>query len=89
MLTPFVTAFFGGPLPISASAEFPIRTGAIENIGGVVTPATARLTIADFDFTGVSGGTIDGAGNVSGVGTVTVNVGDTSVKCSDVDLGLG
>ena len=78
LLTPFVTAFFGGPLPISASAEFPIRTGAIENIGGVITLPPPGSPVADFDFTGVSGGTIDGAGNVSGVGTVTVNVDDNS-----------
>ena len=34
LLTPFITNFFGGPLPISASAEYPIHVGAIANIGG-------------------------------------------------------
>jgi PKD repeat protein len=80
LLTPFITNFFGGPLPISASAEFPIHTGAIANIGGTIVIPPPGSPLADFDFTGVSGGTIDGAGNVTGVGTVTVNVNDKSLN---------
>jgi PKD repeat protein len=78
LLTPFITGFFGGPLAISAKAEFPIHTGAIANIGGSTTLPPPGSPIADFTFTGVSGGTPDGSGNVTGVGTVTVNVLDGS-----------
>ena len=74
LLTPFMTAFFGGPLPISAKAEFPIRTGAIANIGGTTTCHRPARRSRRSNFTNVSGGTIDGSGNVSGrVGHVNVN----------------
>jgi PKD repeat protein len=89
MLMPFITAFFGGPLPISASAEFPIRTGAIANIGGSTTLPPPGSPQADFNFTGVSGGTIGGSGNVSGVGSVTVNVSNTSVNAQTWDWDWG
>ena len=78
LLTPFITSFFGGPLPISASAEYPIHVGAIANIGGGTVLPPPGSPIAAFDFTGVSGGTLDGFGNVTGVGTVTVGVDDNS-----------
>jgi PKD repeat protein len=80
MFTPFLTNFFGGPLPITASARFPIRTGAIANIGGSTVLPPPGSPQAIFDFTGVSGGTIDGAGNVSGPGSVTVNVTQNSLN---------
>ena len=78
LLTPFITDFFGGPLPISASAEYPIHVGAIANIGGGTVLPPPGSPSANFDFTGVSGGTLDGSGNVTGVGTVTVGVLDRS-----------
>jgi PKD repeat protein len=85
LLTPFMTNFFGGPLPISAKAEFPIRTGAVANISGTTTLPPPGSPIAAFNFTGVSGGTIDGAGNVSGTGSVTVNVNNTSANAQTWD----
>jgi PKD repeat protein len=78
LLTPFLTNFFGGPLAITSKAEFPIRTGAIANIDGTVVLPPPGSPFADFDFTGVTGGTADGAGNVSGLGPITVNVMDGS-----------
>ena len=66
LLTPFITDFFGGPLPISASAEYPIHVGAIANIGGGTVLPPPGSPVANFDFTGVSGGTLDGSGNVTG-----------------------
>jgi PKD repeat protein len=80
LLTPFMTQFFGGPLAISAKSEFPIRTGAIANIGGSTTLPPPGSPFAVFDFINVSGGTVDGSGNVSGVGSVTVNVDNKSVN---------
>jgi PKD repeat protein len=80
LLTPLLTTFFGGPLPISASARFPIRTGAIANIGGSTTVPPPGSPVADFRFTGVSGGTVNGSGNVTGTAPVTVNVVDDSVN---------
>ena len=44
LLTPFISTFFGGPLPISASAEYPIHVGAIANIGSGTVAAASRLT---------------------------------------------
>lgn len=89
LITPLMTQFFGGPLPLSARAEFPIRTGAIANIGGTIVLPPPGSPQADFDFTGVSGGTIDGAGNVSGVGSVTVNVTNTSANAQTWDWDWG
>lgn len=88
MLTPFITAFFGGPLPITASAEFPIRTGAIANIGGTTTLPPPGSPQAGFDFVD-SSGTLDSFGNESGVGPVTVNVKSTSVNAQTWDWNWG
>ena len=89
LLTPIIGNFFGGPLPISAKAEFPIRTGAVANISGTTTLPPPGSPIAAFKFTGVSGGTIDGAGNVSGVGSVTVNINNTSSNAQTWDWDWG
>lgn len=89
LITPFMTQFFGGPLAVSARAEFPIRTGAIANIGGSTVLPPPGSPQADFDFTGVSGGTVNGAGNVSGSGTVTVNVTNTSTNAQTWDWDWG
>ena len=89
LLTPFMTNFFGGPLPISAKAEFPIRTGAVANVSGTTTLPPPGSPIAAFNFTSVSGGTIDGAGNVSGVGSVTVNINNTSSNAQTWDWDWG
>jgi PKD repeat protein len=78
LITPIISNFFGGTLPISASAEFPVRTGAISNIGGTTTLPPPGSPVADFTFTDVSGGTINGSGNVTGTAPVTVNVVDAS-----------
>lgn len=78
LLTPIIGSFFGGNLPISASAQFPVRTGAIENISGSTTLPPPGSPVAAFTFTGVSGGTINGSGNVTGTDPVTVNVVDGS-----------
>lgn len=89
MLTPFITAFFGNaPLPITASAEFPIRTGAIANIGGTTTLPPPGSPQAGFDFID-SSGTLDGFGNESGVGPVTVNVKSTSLNAQTWDWNWG
>jgi PKD repeat protein len=89
MLTPFLTDFFGGPLAITAKAEFPIRTGAIASIDGTVVLPPPGSPSAGFDFTGVSGGTINGSGNVSGLGPITVNVQDTSTAAQTWDWDWG
>ncbi len=89
MLTPFLTNFFGGPLPITAKAEFPVRTGPIANVGGGVIIPPPGSPVAAFNFTGVSGGTIDGIGNVSGVGPITVNVVNTSSNAQTWDWDWG
>ena len=78
LLTPILSNFFGGLLPISATSQFPVRTGAIANIGGSTTLPPPGSPSADFTFTGVSGGTVSGSGNVSGTAPVTVNVSDAS-----------
>ena len=78
LLTPFVTQFFGGPLTMTARSEFPIRTGAIQNVSGNPVIPVPGAPVAGFDFAGVSGGTINGSGNVNGTGPVSVNVVDTS-----------
>ena len=89
LLTPFITDLFGGPLAISAKSEYPIRTGAIANITGSTTLPPPGSPIAAFDFTSVSGGTIDGAGNVSGPGSVTVNVVNNSQNAQTWDWNWG
>ena len=77
LITPILSGFFGGRLEMSASSEFPIRVGAIANIGGGTTIPPPGSPVAAFDFTGVSG-TIDGSGNVTGSDPVTVNVDENS-----------
>jgi PKD repeat protein len=89
LLTPFVTQFFGGPLTMSAKAEFPIRTGAIQNVSGGTTLPPPGSPVAAFDFTGVSGGTIDGSGNVTGMDPVTVNVTEASQNAQTWDWDWG
>lgn len=89
LLTPLMTAFFGGPLPISASSEFPIRTGAIANIGGSTTLPPPGSPQALFSFTGVAGGSIDSSGNVSGPGPITVNILNSSVNAQTYDWDWG
>src|SRR5262249_41575189 len=80
LITPIIGAVFGGngTLPITASSQFPIRTGAINNIGGSTTLPPPGSPVAAFTFSGVSGGTINGSGNVDGTTPVTVNVVDGS-----------
>ena len=78
LLTPFVSNFFGGALAISAGSEFPIRTGALASVGGGGMVPPPGSPVAAFIFNNVSGGTIDGSGNVAGTGSVTVNVTNTS-----------
>jgi PKD repeat protein len=78
LLTPLISQFFGGPLPLTAQSEFPIRTGAIANVGGSTTLPPPGSPVAAFEFVSVSGGTVDGSGNVTGVGSVTVNINNTS-----------
>ena len=80
LLTPFISSFFGATIPVSAEARFPIRTGAIANIGGSTTVPPPGGASADFTFTGVSGGSVNGAGNVDGMDPVTVNVVDGSLN---------
>jgi PKD repeat protein len=78
LMTPIIGNFFGGNLAITATAQFPIRTGAIENISGSTTLPPPGSPVAAFTFTGVSGGTINGSGNVTGTDPITVNVVDGS-----------
>jgi PKD repeat protein len=73
-LTPLIGNVFGGALTVSAKSEYPIRTGAIANIGGTTVLPPPGSPISAFVFTNVTGGTIDGSGNVSGPGPITVNV---------------
>jgi PKD repeat protein len=80
LLTPFISSFFGATVPVSAEARFPVRTGAIAAIGGTTTVPPPGGASADFNFTGVSGGTVNGSGNVDGTDPVTVNVLDGSVN---------
>jgi PKD repeat protein len=80
-LTPFISAFFGGSLPMSATAQFPIRTGALASIGaGTGVPVTVP-PVANFSFVDVSGGAVDASGNVDGSNlSVTVNFQDASTN---------
>jgi PKD repeat protein len=81
MITPFLQTFFGNkPLPISVSADFPVRTGAIANIGGSTTLPPPGSPQAAFNFIGGSGGTVDGSGNLTGTQPVNASVNDTSVN---------
>ena len=85
LLTPFMTTFFGGPLAISAKSEYPNRTGAIDNISGTVVLPPPGSPQAAFVFTGVAGGTIDGSGNVSGPGPISVNVTNNTLNAQTWD----
>jgi hypothetical protein len=89
LLTPFITNFFGGPLPISARAEYPIHVGAIANIGGGTVLPPPGSPIAAFDFTGVTGGSLDGFGNVTSVGAVTVGVQNNSLDAQTYEWDWG
>ena len=88
-LTPLVGAIVGAPFPISVEARFPVRTGAIANIGGSSTLPPPGSPFAAFTVTGVTGGTVDGSGNVTGTAPVTVSVLDGFGQRADVRLGLG
>jgi PKD repeat protein/Flp pilus assembly protein TadG len=76
--TPLMSSLFGGPLTLSSSAQFPIRTGAIANLTGSTTLPPPGPPLAAFSFVNVSGGTVDASGNVTGTGSVTVNLLDQS-----------
>ena len=89
LLTPFMTAFFGGPLPITATAEYPIRTGAVANISGTTVLPPPGSPIAAFVFSNVSGGSIDGSGNVSGSGPITVSITNNSQNAQTYDWDWG
>jgi PKD repeat protein len=89
LITPLISQFFGGTLEISASSQFPIRVGAISNIGGSTTLPPPGSPFAAFTFTGVSGGTINGSGNVTGTAPVTVNVADGSANAQTWDWDWG
>jgi PKD repeat protein len=90
LLTPFFNNLFpGGALTIAAKAEFPIRVGAIQNIGGSTTLPPPGSPVAAFQFINVSGGTIDGAGNVAGTGPITVNFNNTSANDQTWDWDFG
>lgn len=88
-LTPLISAFFGGPFPITSETRFPIRSGAIANISGSSTLPPPGAPFADFSFTGVTGGTVDGAGNVTGTDPVTVTVLDNSANAQTYDWNWG
>ena len=89
LLTPLIGTFFGGSLPISAQAEFPIRTGAVANIGGSTGIVPPGSPVAAFSFVGVTGGTVNGSGNVTGMPPLTVNVSDTSSNAQTWDWDWG
>ena len=89
LLTPFISSFFGARIPVSAEARFPIRTGAIASIGGTTTVPPPGGASADFTFTGVSGGSVNGSGNVTGTDPVTVNVLDGSVNAQTWEWSWG
>jgi PKD repeat protein/Flp pilus assembly protein TadG len=76
--TPLMASLFGGPVTLSSSAQFPIRTGAIANVTGSTTLPPPGSPLAAFSFVNVSGGTVDASGNVTGTGSVTVNLLDQS-----------
>lgn len=80
LMTPLMNIFFGGALPISVTSQFPVRTGAITNIGGTTTVPPPGSPIASFTFTSVSGGSVNGSGDVVGTTPVTVNVQDASTN---------
>jgi PKD repeat protein len=88
-LTPLIGAIVGAPFPISAEARFPVRTGAIANISGSSTLPPPGSPFADFSFTGVTGGTVDGSGNVTGTAPVTVTVLDNSSNAQTYDWDWG
>ena len=89
LITPVIGQIVGGKLPISATAQFPVRTGAISNIGGTTNVPPPGSPVADYTFTGVSGGTVGGSGNVTGTSPVTVNVTDGSSNAQTWDWDWG
>jgi PKD repeat protein len=89
-LTPFISAFFGGSLPMSATAQFPIRTGALASIGAGTGVPVIVPPVANFSFIDVSGGTVDGSGNVDGSSlSVKVNFQDGSTSAQTWDWSFG
>jgi len=89
LMTPFLTGFFGGPVTLSASSEFPVRTGAVANIGGSTTLPPPGSPTAAFVFTGVSGGSINGTGGVDGTVPVTVSVINNSLAADTYEWDWG
>jgi PKD repeat protein len=90
LVTPIIGAVLaGGSIPITVTSEFPIRVGAISNIGGGTTLPPPGSPTAAFTFTGVSGGTINGSGNVTGTVPVTVNVVNASTNAQTYDWDWG
>jgi PKD repeat protein len=89
LLTPLINNFFGGAITMAAKSEFPIRVGAIDNIGGSTTLPPPGSPVAAFSFVNVSGGTVDGAGNVTGTGSITVNFQNSSANDQTWDWDFG
>jgi PKD repeat protein len=89
LLTPLMASLFGGPITMSSSAQFPIRSGAIANVSGSTTLPPPGALQASFSFVNVSGGTIDGSGNVTGTAAVTVNVLDQSSNAQTYEWDFG
>jgi PKD repeat protein len=88
-LTPLIGAIVGNSFPISAESQFPVRTGAIANISGSTTLPPPGAPVAAFTFTGVTGGTINGSGNVTGTDPVDVTVLDGSTNAQTYDWNWG
>lgn len=88
LMTPFLTDFFGGPVQMAASASFPVRTGAIGDIGPGTIPPPGSPSAA-FDFTAVTGGTINGGGNVTGTAPVSVGAINKSQNGDTYDWDWG
>lgn len=89
LITPIIGAVFGGGVTLSASSQFPVRTGAISNIGGTTTLPPPGSPVAAFSFVGVSGGTVDGSGNVTGTDPVSINASDGSSNAQTWDWNWG
>jgi Flp pilus assembly protein TadG len=53
-ITPFLGGFLGDPLPVSASAAFPIRSGAIQGIPVATTTVTSTSTSTTSTSTGTT-----------------------------------
>ena len=75
--------------PLGTGAVGEHRREFIERAAGHHRAGEAPSARSDFDFTGVSGGTLDGSGNVSGLGPITVNVQDNSTAAQTWDWDWG